>query len=70
MDPRLKLEGFAAWQAEMSRTANAAPFFGVDRSIPRALMLDYSRGGWLENRRRWLGYKLYAVVYWLLRGHA
>jgi hypothetical protein len=45
------------------------PFFGVDRSIPVQICRTVPDSR-TERARRWLGYKLYAVVYWLLRGHA
>lgn len=44
------------------------PFFGLNRNLPRKLAP--SKDSLVDGVRRWLGYKLYAVVYWLLKGHA
>lgn len=56
--------GLAAWAAKNSGSIG---FFGPRGEIPaRFSVAAREPGGRL---RRWLGYKLYAVVYWLLEGH-
>lgn len=67
------LTGFGAWGVDVANERRERedglvdPFFGIQRDG-----LEPWRRRWrsVPRWRWWLGYKLYAVVYWLLRGHA
>lgn len=64
-----RLPGFAAWlPSEPPRSPEDDVYFGIDRSVTPTRFTSPVRLTVAQRVRWWLGFRLFALGHWVLRG--